>query len=385
MYEAQSREYEIVFVGSGTVPQDWYKAEGVHVLGEMSPDKLTEIYKTADIFVSPTKGEIFTLVMQEAFASGLPVVTTDEEEYKTYNLDTEGIVFCTQNKDSLRSILQSLVHDEEKLAYMSTYSRKLAEKYFDWDKNVAPSLDMYTDIQKKSKKVFVTTSWDDGHKLDMRVAGLLEQYGIKGTFYISPKNHEFKKDDALTELEVCTLARDYEIGAHTITHRSLTQIREQEVEKEVVESKKYLEKLLERDVLSFCYPRGKYSKKIIASEKDAGFTYARTVKRFVTKQVDDKRLTSPTSIDTYDHYSDVWHVLKFARFHPIAFFKYFRKWDEIAIEMFNRVKKDGGVFHLWGHSWQIEEHGDWRRLDRVLKHIGGHSDVEYVENKELYG
>jgi hypothetical protein len=34
--------------------------------------------------------------------------------------------------------------------------------------------------------IYVTTSWDDGHKLDMKLAVLLKKYGIKGTFYICP-------------------------------------------------------------------------------------------------------------------------------------------------------------------------------------------------------
>jgi len=35
------------------------------------------------------------------------------------------------------------------------------------------------------KKVIVTTSWDDGHLLDLRLAQLLQDAGLKGTFYIS--------------------------------------------------------------------------------------------------------------------------------------------------------------------------------------------------------
>ena len=34
------------------------------------------------------------------------------------------------------------------------------------------------------RKAIVTTSWDDGHPLDLRVVDLLARYGIKGTFYV---------------------------------------------------------------------------------------------------------------------------------------------------------------------------------------------------------
>ncbi len=74
------------------------------------------------------------------------------------------------------------------------------------------------------KKVIVTTSWDDGHKLDIRLALLLKKYGIKGTFYVSPENHEFKKADRLTKAMIKTISNNFEIGAHTMTHPHLSKI-----------------------------------------------------------------------------------------------------------------------------------------------------------------
>ena len=39
-------------------------------------------------------------------------------------------------------------------------------------------------------KIYVTTSWDDGHSLDMKLYNLLEEYGLKGTFYITTDRPE---------------------------------------------------------------------------------------------------------------------------------------------------------------------------------------------------
>lgn len=43
----------------------------------------------------------------------------------------------------------------------------------------------------------------------------------------------------------------------------------------------------------------------------------------------------------------------------------------------------GGVFHLWGHSWEIEHNKDWGRLERVLSYFANRSDVKYLNNGEL--
>ena len=47
------------------------------------------------------------------------------------------------------------------------------------------------------KKIVVTTSWDDGHILDLKLSNLLTKYNIKGTFYLSPKDREIKEKDRL--------------------------------------------------------------------------------------------------------------------------------------------------------------------------------------------
>lgn len=37
------------------------------------------------------------------------------------------------------------------------------------------------------KQIIVTTSWDDGHKLDLKLAKLLEKHEIRGTFIFLQK------------------------------------------------------------------------------------------------------------------------------------------------------------------------------------------------------
>lgn len=50
----------------------------VHFIDFMSKKKLADYYKAADIFVLPTREDIWGLVVNEAMAYGLPIVTTDQ-------------------------------------------------------------------------------------------------------------------------------------------------------------------------------------------------------------------------------------------------------------------------------------------------------------------
>ena len=50
----------------------------VHFLGFQKKERLAKFYKAADLFVLPTREDIWGLVINEAMACGLPVITTDK-------------------------------------------------------------------------------------------------------------------------------------------------------------------------------------------------------------------------------------------------------------------------------------------------------------------
>ena len=52
--------------------------KNVHFWGFRTRDQLTELYKAADLFCLPTREDIWGLVVNEAMAFGLPVVTTEQ-------------------------------------------------------------------------------------------------------------------------------------------------------------------------------------------------------------------------------------------------------------------------------------------------------------------
>ena len=47
-------------------------------------------------------------------------------------------------------------------------------------------------------------------------------------------------------------------------------------------------------------------------------------------------------------------VARMAGYRPLAAAQLFWNWDRIAITMFDQALVSGGVYHLWGHSWEID-------------------------------
>src|SRR4051794_9293081 len=43
------------------------------------------------------------------------------------------------------------------------------------------------------------------------------------------------------------------------------------------------------------------------------------------------------------------------------------EWTKLVQSLLCRALERGGVFHLWGHSWELERTGQWQRLEEVLR------------------
>ena len=72
-----------IYIIGGEPPESYrkmaaeYKLTNVHFVSFMQKQALLKYYRAADLFVLPTREDIWGLVINEAMACGLPVVTTD--------------------------------------------------------------------------------------------------------------------------------------------------------------------------------------------------------------------------------------------------------------------------------------------------------------------
>jgi len=55
-------------------------------------------------------------------------------------------------------------------------------------------------------------------------------------------------------------------------------------------------------------------------------------------------------------------------------------WVELAKILFDSILLGCGVFHLYGHSWEIDELGLWDDLEEVLNYVAHRGDVLYLPN-----
>ena len=140
--EAGCDEWTTLVVGDGAAAPLPPRPDVV-LFGPADRQQLVDLYRLSDVFVFPAAGEIFTLVMQEAMASGLPVVTTDDPAYGEYGLDRSRIGFVERRPDAIRDAVRAVVTSPERAAAMGAYSRSVALERFSWERNYPTEYSVY--------------------------------------------------------------------------------------------------------------------------------------------------------------------------------------------------------------------------------------------------
>jgi len=237
-----------------------------------------------------------------------------------------------------------------------------------------------------------TTSWDDGYKLDLRIADLLDQYGCKGTFYVCPrKQHEIAM---MTNEEIAELRERHEIGAHTLRHPKLTEVSTVEAKAEIEESKSWVEQVTGASCKMFCYPYGFVNAEVEQLVRDAGFIGARTTEQLQFTVTNPLLMPTTLQVSPFPKrktWSRWWHPLdaygplrvKRRQLNALGIAKKDRKdWLSLATALFDSqlsTLNSQLVFHLWGHSHEIEKYDMWESLEKFLAHVQK-SNVECVVN-----
>ena len=118
------------------------------------------------------------------------------------------------------------------------------------------------------RETCVTTSWDDGHPLDIRVAELLNKYGLRGTFYVPMR----AETQIMTVPQLRELSTRFEVGAHTLAHTVLTSVGSAIAWEQIAGGRLWLQDTLGGACCMFCPPSGKFSTQHIGMVQTRGLS-----------------------------------------------------------------------------------------------------------------
>ena len=222
-------------------------------------------------------------------------------------------------------------------------------------------------------QAYLTTSWDDGHPSDLRLAEMLARHGLSGTFYI-PRAIE---TGVMQESDIRTLSSNFEIGAHTLNHVFLASADDATARREITGSKQWVEDVTGQPCPMFCPPGGRFKPRHMQMFRDAGYSGIRTVELMSIHphRLRDGLVEMPTTVQAFPHPARNYLKNLTKRGAVTNFWLYARhghspNWATLARRLVERTLRVGGVFHLWGHSWELDRAGLWAGLDDVFKMMG---------------
>lgn len=228
----------------------------------------------------------------------------------------------------------------------------------------------------QGKNKAVTFSFDDGVVQDRRFVGILNKYGLKGTFNLNSAKlgyHSAGREvngrtvdySKVEPYEIRELYRGHEIASHTLGHPDLTELTDYNVVRQVEEDRLLLSKLAGYEVVGFAYPYGAYDERVInLIKRNTGIKYARGV-------------GSPRPLDFA--LSDLY------AYQPTAYFANTEYLFRVAKELIECKADTPKLLYVWGHTYELDEGKiEWDTFEEFCKLVSGRGDIFYGTNAEIF-
>lgn len=163
---------------------------------------------------------------------------------------------------------------EQQLKYLKEngYEAVLVERLVDYFETGRP-------LPQKA----VALTFDDGRPGQYLYAlPLLKKYNTLATFFIITDwvgQKDILSWEQIKEMQEAGMA----IGSHTISHPHLAELSDEQLKKELEESKKIIEEKIGRPVDLLAYPGGNYDERVIEAVKNAGYVAAFGVYKIINQ------------------------------------------------------------------------------------------------------
>ena len=150
---------EVLIIGSGEEQENLIEIANnrktqikVHFLGKLSKDLVLKHLKISDLFVFPSREDIWGLVLNEAIAKGLPVISTNKvgSALSLIHSGINGFVIDVDNHLVLAEAINEILSKDLKL--MKEKSLSIAKKHT-IEQMVEDHIVLFNEIEKKNKSL----------------------------------------------------------------------------------------------------------------------------------------------------------------------------------------------------------------------------------------
>jgi len=130
-------EVSLVIIGEGPLKSNYMQyikeknIKNIIIKDFLQKEELINYYKISDIFIFPTRYDIWGLVINEAMEFGLPIISSDMAgaPYDLVRDGENGYIFKAGDIDELKSKIELLIKDETKRKIFSQKSLEIIKTY----------------------------------------------------------------------------------------------------------------------------------------------------------------------------------------------------------------------------------------------------------------
>jgi hypothetical protein len=97
----------------------------------------------------------------------------------------------------------------------------------------------------------------------------------------------------------------------------------------------------------------------------------------------------PTTVQIFPHRESAYlrNVARARKFEGLQVYLVQRSrlanWLELGKRLFDSVLQNGGIWHLYGHSWEIDALHLWDGLREILDYVCRREEITYLSNGEV--
>ena len=121
-------------------------SERVNFLGFREGDKKWKAYQNSDLFVLPTYSENFGLVVGEAMACGLPVITTTAAPWDVLNQIDAGWSIDVGPQNLAKTLIVAFSSSPDRLRSMGSRGQSYVYEHFSWERIGKSMLNAYANL-----------------------------------------------------------------------------------------------------------------------------------------------------------------------------------------------------------------------------------------------
>jgi exopolysaccharide biosynthesis WecB/TagA/CpsF family protein len=112
----------------------------------ISEEDIISLFQYADLFVYPTLSDTLPLVILEAMASGLPIISTKVGGIPYQVEGNCGVLVDSGNPQAIKQAFEQITEDKQRLTVMGNAANQIVKAKFNWDRSAQKAFAFYQEM-----------------------------------------------------------------------------------------------------------------------------------------------------------------------------------------------------------------------------------------------